>query len=397
MTTTRRGPRRWGWTATAAATAILVAAALPLQIACASEDREDAVVIGAIYNLTGTQSVLDIPSSEGAILAVEQANLAGGVLDRPVKLVVRDGETVPAVVARQTAALIAEHPTVSALIGLSDTDQLDAAVPVAVKAGIVFLTSGATSPKLPADEREYLYLACFGDNVQAAAAAEWVYSQRGARSVSILSNSTMEYTRLLAGYFETRFTQLGGAIVSRTEYTPDAIGEAIAKLAHADAIFVSAGPADAVAAVPLLRQAGFAEPIIGGDGFDSEAWAKLPAVTDVFFTTHAYLGASNTDPRVIAFRQAFDKAYPGKTPDSFTALGYDAVNLILSAVKRAGSDAPDMVRTALAGTRDLAGVTGTLSYDPDHHIPRKSVAIVAIDRGQYSLAAQFVPSTVPPP
>jgi branched-chain amino acid transport system substrate-binding protein len=363
----------------------------------ATPGTEDAVIIGAIYNLTGSQSALDIPSSEGATLAAAEANLAGGVLGRQVELVVRDGETVLAVVAMQTAALIAEHPTVSALIGLSDTDQLNAAVPEAVKAGIVFLTSGATSPKLPVDAREYLFLACFGDNVQAAAAAEWAYDQRGARTVSVLFNSTMEYARLLDGYFETRFTGLGGTIASRVAYTPDTIAEAIGRLAHADAIFVSAGPADAVAAVPLLRAAGFAEPIVGGDGFDSEAWAKMPDIGDVFFTTHAYLGADNTDPRVVAFRDAFDKAYPGQVPDSFTALGYDTVNLILNAVRRAGSDGPQAVQAALAEMRGFHGVTGTLSYDADHHIPTKSVAIIAINGGKFSLAAQLVPSDVPAP
>ncbi|MEZ4678407.1 MAG: hypothetical protein R2932_29740 [Caldilineaceae bacterium] len=45
--------------------------------------------------------------------------------------------------------------------------------PAAAAAQRLFLTSGATSPQLPAQVPDYLYLACFGDNVQAAAAAEW--------------------------------------------------------------------------------------------------------------------------------------------------------------------------------------------------------------------------------
>ena len=50
---------------------------------------ERPVVIGAMYNLTGGQQDLDIPSSRGARLAVDEANKKGGVLGRQVKLIVR--------------------------------------------------------------------------------------------------------------------------------------------------------------------------------------------------------------------------------------------------------------------------------------------------------------------
>jgi len=54
------------------------------------------------------------------------------------------------------------------MMGLSDTDMVLAAAPLAEEAGIPFVTSGATSPRL-AEMYEVLFLACFGDNVQAEA------------------------------------------------------------------------------------------------------------------------------------------------------------------------------------------------------------------------------------
>ena len=56
---------------------------------------ERPLVVGAIYNLTGGQQDLDIPSSRGARLAVDEANKVGGVLGRQVKLILRDGQTNP--------------------------------------------------------------------------------------------------------------------------------------------------------------------------------------------------------------------------------------------------------------------------------------------------------------
>jgi len=362
-----------------------------------SADADGApLVLGALYNLSGSQSGLDIPSSRGARLAAEQANRNGGVLGRSVDLIVVDGETTPNVISAQTAALISAHPTVSALLGLSDTDMVLAAAPIAAKRSRLFVTSGATSPRLPAVVPRFLFLACFGDNVQAAAGAEWAYQDRGARTTIVLFNAAMSYTQLLHGYFERRFQQLGGAVVLTRGYAPRALAAAIESLPPADLIYLAAGPDDAVALSYLLRRSGVTTPILGGDAFDSAGlWEKHPEIGDVYFTTHAYLGPDNPDPAVAAFRAAYAEAYPGETADAFAALGYDTVNLILAAVVQAGRSGPDKVLAALPHVT-LDGVTGTISYPDGSAIPKKSVTIVAIDGGRTRFVRSFTPAEIPP-
>jgi len=357
------------------------------------------VEIGALYNLTGSQAELDIISSKGALLAVDQMNRKGGLLGRPVRLVMADGESKPTVIAKKTAELLEKNPSVSALMGLSDTDMVVASAPVAAQNRRLFLTSGATSPRLPLQVPEYLFLACFGDNVQAAAGAEWAYQHLSARTAAILFNSSQSYTRLLQGYFQTRFQELGGRVVSVERYTPDTISQSIERLPKAvDLIFFSAMPEDAPKGVELLRQMGFSAPILGGDGFDSEdLWQKHRKLNNVFFTTHAYLGPDNPDPQVAAFRKAYVRAYPGSTPDAFAALGYDAARLIMAAVAEAGSSDPDDVRRALSGTREFQGVTGTISYPAGSRIPSKSVTILQIERGQRRMVSKLLPARVPSP
>ncbi len=357
------------------------------------------LVLGAIYNLTGTQAALDVPSAQGARLAVEEINRDGGLLGRPVQLVLADGESRPAVVKKKTAALLNKFPFTFALMGLSDTDMVLAAAPVAVRSRRLFLTSGATSPRLPAQVPRYLFLACFGDNVQAAAGAEWAYQDLSARTASILFNSSKSYTRLLHGYFQTRFRQLGGQVISVESYTLDDLSQSIHRLRKADVIFLSAEvPQEALRAVRLLRKAGFSAPILGGDGFDSEnLWEKHLEVSNVFFTTHAYLGPDNPDPQVAAFRKAYGQAYPGSRPGAFAALGYDAARLVMTALAQAEGPDPEGVRKALAKIRRFEGVTGTLSYPAGSRIPSKSVTILHVERGQRKLVRQVLPARVPPP
>jgi len=362
-------------------------------------DESLPIEIGAVYNLSGSQAELDIPSSKGAFLAVEQMNRKGGVLERPVRLLMVDGESDVKLVIKKTVELFEKRPSVSALMGLSDTDMVLASAPVAAGKRRIFLTSGATSPKLPLQVPEYLFLACFGDNVQAAAGAQWAYQYLSSRTAAILFNSSQSYTRLLQKYFQTRFQELGGRIVSRESYTPDTMSQSIRRLSSTvDLIFFSAMPEEAPGGVALLRQMGFSAPILGGDSFDSEdLWQKHKELDNVFFTTHAYLGPDNPDPQVAAFREAYVRAYPGTMPNAFAALGYDAARLIMEAVVEAGSSDPDDVRRALSGIRRFQGVTGTISYPAGNRIPAKSVTILQIEQGQRRLISKVLPARVPPP
>jgi branched-chain amino acid transport system substrate-binding protein len=93
-----------------------------------------------------------------------------------------------------------------------------AAAPVAARSRRLFLTSGATSPLLPQQVPDYLYLARFSDNVQAAAAAETAWDELDARTAAVLYAADNTYTDLLQGYFRDRLTGLGGTVSSVRAY-----------------------------------------------------------------------------------------------------------------------------------------------------------------------------------
>lgn len=360
---------------------------------------EEPIVLGALYNSTGQQAGLDVPSSQGARLAVDQANGQGGVLGRQIVLRIENGQSDPDVVKAKTAALLASSPAPSGLFGLSDTDLVLASAPLAAKARRVFLTSGATSPLLPAEVPEYLFLACFGDNVQAAAAAEWAYGDGKARTALVLHDSSHEYTRLLKKYFCERFTQLGGKIVDQRSFTSDTQEQTLAELPQVDMVYLSAEvPADIQKAVHMIRNSGLDCPIVGGDSFDSAGlWTDDKSIKNVYYTTHAYLGDDNQNPRVVAFRKAFAAAYPDDTPDAFTALGYDATRLLLTAIKQSKTAEPDDIRQALASIRKFQGVTGMLSYPEGSRIPTKSVSLIEVAGGELRLVREVMPQSVPAP
>jgi len=305
----------------AAALAAGLAACGGAQVVIQQKNPEP-IHIGAIYNLTGSQTTLDGPSLDGARLAVDRINAAGGLLGRRVELLERDGQTDPALVRSDAESLAALK--VTAIIGLSDTDQVLAAAPVAARAGIPFVTRGATSPLLPAQVPDWLFLACFGDNVRAAAGAEYAADWLGARTAAILFDKDMDYTRLLQRYFGQSFSAQGGTVVLRAGFhtgkhdiakllAPPG-GESALPL-RAQLLFVAAGPDDAGPLVRKLRAAGYRQPIMGGDSYDSPELIEAARETGggVYFTTHAAFGLAHSTIAMRKFTTWYRSAY-GRPP-----------------------------------------------------------------------------------
>jgi hypothetical protein len=129
-------------------------------------------------------------------LFVTQANEKGGVLGRPINLIIKDVESSIDKAAKLVDTILSEHPDVPALFGLSDSDMVRAAAKVAAAANRVFVTSGATSQSCPPRFR----LICFS----LASATTFRqprqpvrFSKLNARSASIVYDDNYTYTRLL--------------------------------------------------------------------------------------------------------------------------------------------------------------------------------------------------------
>ena len=163
-------------------------------------------------------------------------------------------------------------------------------------------------------------------------------------------------------------------------------------------LFVAAGPEDAPRIVRALRAAGYRQPIMGGDSFDSAALISAAEKSGgkVYYTTHSAVGMNVASNAVRRFDASFQAAY-GRPPQSaFAGLGYDAVGLVASAVRRADSVKPSEVRDAIQATRRYPGVTGTLSFDGEDRVPRKKVTVVCVGRRPV-VVAQFTPGFVASP
>jgi len=342
-------------------------------------DLENAVIkIGAIYNLAGSQSPLDKPSWRGAQLAAKEINASGGIDGKQIDLILCDGRSDSAKVGQCAQGLIREN--VSAMVGLSDTDMLRAAAPVASRAGIAFVTSGATSPVL-AEEYDSLFLACFGDDVQAAAGAEYAYKNMGLKDCTLLVDGDMEYALLLSGYFKERYRDLGGEIVMEAFINGSNMSSLTRSVEDAgpDMIYLAAGPEQAGSVIQALRSLGISAPIFGGDSFDSPDLRRA-GTGSIVFSTHALLDDGSSPAG--EFARAYRAEYGCPPENAFAALGYDAVRLLARALVAANSSHPLALQAALGNISDFQGVTGRISYSSGRRVPEKDVTMITLADGE---------------
>jgi branched-chain amino acid transport system substrate-binding protein len=363
----------------------------------------DTIKIGAAFNVTRALSSLDAPALKGARLKVKEINNAGGVLGRKLELVVYDTRTDPTTIASVASRLI-NQDRVPVAIGFTDSDSVLTLGPIFQRAGIPFVTPGATSPKLPQQVGSDVFLACFGDNVQAAAGAEFVINKLKGRNVYLLRDSSTEYTRLLAKYFDEALTHDGGRIVGRDDYTGGnksfaaQIDRIKAGATRADVIYVSAMPDDIGLIVRQMREAGLMQPIVGGDGYDTPLLLQVggKAADNVYYSTHAYMAADST-PAIRMFYKNYKAAYGIDPENAFAALGYDTVGLVADAIRRAGVVDPARIRDAIAATDGYAAITGTIGYPKGLRVPAKTVTMIGVNDEKLYLAAEITPAYVAAP
>lgn len=355
---------------------------------------------------TGPIAALDEPAERGVRLAVgerERAHARDHRVAAPPALRIHDTMSTREGAARAAAAALAPAadgtPAACVGFGISDTDLALGGVPPFSKAGVPFLVLGATAPSLPYDCGTGTFLACYSDDAQARAAAEFAHGTLGTRT-AIVFDSRSAFARTVSGYYRQRFRELGGNVVQEFDLaaTPAVqLGAFLAEsIGRVDLVYVACEPGDVGPSIAAVRSVMPATPVVGADSFDCEAVMRTAGRPSdrIWFTTHAWFGPGGT-PEALAFAAAYERAYGAPPPNAFAALGYDAANIVMDAVakasnvNRAGNLA--VIRDAIATTRNHRGASGTVDFRAGP-IPAKDVWVIEVAQGTRRLARRVEPA-----
>jgi len=348
-------------------------------LACDKGAKE--IKIGGVGPLTGEAATFGAATKNGYDLAVAEWNAKGGVLGKQVKMTFADDKGDPAEGATVFTKLIEQDKSV-AIVGTVMSKVSLAGAPICQNAKIPMIATSSTNPKVTL-VGDYIFRACFIDPFQGTVGAKFVFDDLKAKKAACLFDVGNDYTKGLSEFFKAKYTALGGTVVG---YEGHATGTTDFKAqltkilaAGPEVLYVSDYYNDVALIAKQARELGFKGPLVGGDGWDSPKLVEVggSAVEGCFFTNH--YSQDDVAPMVQAFVKSYQAKY-GSAPDALAALGYDATNIMLDAIQRAGDTDGTKIKEALQKT-DLKTVTGQVKFDGDRN-PVKSAVIIEIKGGK---------------
>lgn len=357
-------------------TAIIAAVTL-----MAGAAQADTVKIGFNVPLTGFAAADGKSALNGAELAVEQANAAGGINGDMVELVVYDDQASPKEAVPIAQKLI-EKDGVSAAISGSYSGSTRAAAGVFQEAGVPYIAAYAVHPDITR-AGNYVFRTSFVGEVQGRAGAKLIGETLGAKKVVVITLKN-DFGKSLAAGLKQAAGDFGIDIVAEYEYSikDRQFGPIVSKVKNdkPDAIYASGYFFTAGPLVSQLRAGGISVPVIGQEGYDSQKFIEIagPASEGTIITTS--LNRDSTSAETQDFIREFEKK-AGHKSDMVAASAHTAVKVVVAAMRKAGAGNKSALRDAVAAT-SLTASTGHISFNALGEV-RKDVQVQVVKDGNW--------------
>ena len=345
--------------------------------------KPETIKIGGMAPLTGALAIYGVTTTNGAELAVKEINENGGVLGKKIEYVMLDtkGDSTEAVMAYNK--LVDEK--VAGIIGEVTSKPTLAVAEVAVQDNMPLITPTGTQVDIT-EVGPNIFRVCFTNPYQGKVLAITSKERLGANTVAVMLNNSSDYSDGIAKAFIEESEKLGMKVMGVEGYSDGDkdFRPQLTKLAamNPDVILIPEYYEQAALIATQAREVGVKSIFVGSDGWDGIAktldQSAYAAIENSHFTNH--FSMEDQSEKIQNFLKDYREAYK-EDPSAFSALGYDAVYMMKSAIEKAGSTDKQKVVDALKGI-EYDGITGYLTFD-DHNNPVKAVTVLKIENGKY--------------
>lgn len=352
------------------------------------------IVIGAILPLTGTDSVYGTSAKQGFELAIEEINAYGGILGRKIVLNAKDDMNTPEKAVYAFNELVSESTTL--IIGAVNSDCTFSISQMANKEKVILISPSATSDEIPSED-DYIFRTCYSDSAQGIFAAKFA-KDLGYTEAAVLYSSDDKYSSSIYSSFKNACEEYGITVtveeatdnIDTTDFT-----DSLSVITQSGIEFLFAPYYCDIAAtyiIPQARQAGYDGIIMGTDVYAGcreyiTNGSDLSAFENVMFTNHYDPASQNESAK--AFVAAYKAKY-GEIPSSYSALAYDTLFILASAIENAGTlQDNEAIKASLSATQNYKGVTGKFSLDQSG-TPIKGAAIISYTVEDDKIVTKYV-------
>jgi len=339
------------------------------------------IKIGYLAALTGDFAAYGITEVNMAKLVVGDVNAKGGVLGRPLELVVYDTKTRNEDAVNAVRRMI-ESDKVVAIVGANSSGINIATAPIVNKGKVPQISTVGTNPLVTVDNkgnvRPYSFRICFTDPYQGALAADLAMTDLKKNKAAILYNVGSDYAQGLREYFIKSYNALGGKIVADEGYRDTDVDFRAqltkVKSSGANVLFLPGMGKDMALIIKQAKELGLDVTIIGGDGY-GEFMNEIAgdAMKGTYWINHTYL----EDPNMAPIFARYKKVYKDDCKEFVNGtMAYDAMYWLVDAIKRAGKAEGPAIAKALENTKNLKLNHATLTIDPKDHNPVKKAGVI---------------------
>ncbi len=321
--------------------------------------KEDVIKIGIAGPMTGDQAKMGMDFRNGVELAVIEWNEKGGILGKKILMIVSDDQRDP-----KQAVSVANKMVNEGVIGIIGHFNSSCSIPASVeyhRAGIPMITPASTNPQLTDRGLENVFRVCGRDDQQGSIAADFVINSLKIKRIAILHDKTT-YGQGLADEFKkslgdkTEVAYYSGIIQGDKDFK--AVLTAV-KQNNPDLIYFGGIYPEAGLLVKQAKELGIKAPFMSGDGVIDPKFIEIAGTS----AEGTYLTFS-PDPAKIPTAKAFIENYRKKYGEHgpYSIYAYDAANIMLTAIKEAGSTEGKKIIEKLHNL-EFIGTLGKIKFD----------------------------------
>ncbi|MEK6420291.1 MAG: branched-chain amino acid ABC transporter substrate-binding protein [Burkholderia gladioli] len=357
-----------------------------LFVAGAAHAQDAVIKIGVAAPLTGVAAAYGKDIENGVRLAVGEANARHPqVAGKPVKYVVtpQDDQGDPRVGVQVAQQLVDDNVTV--VIGHFNSGTTLPASRIYAKAGIPMITPAATSPAITQGGLNSVYRVVANDAQNAGYAGNYAATVTKAKRIAIIDDRTA-FGQGEADEFEKAVKAAGGTIVAR-DFTNDKAVDFSAQLTkmkgvNADLVFFGGLDTQAAMLVKRMRQLGMKAQFLAGGGVMDANFLKIAGDAAEGAAVWEYGQPLATRPNGKAFEAKFKQKF-GMDMLAYAPTAYDATNIAIASIEKAGSARPADLNAALKST-DFNGITGTIAFVPNGDLKNPSSTLYQVRNGAWT-------------
>ncbi len=319
--------------------------------------------IGMVVSVTGPLAESGLYRIQGAKLAVEEINKAGGLLGRQIELVIEDDQTTnPGAVL--AFSKLAGDKDIPGFIGPTLSTQVHAVAPDIQRTGRPVMI-GATDPQLTHMGYTWLFRCRPNDIYSARVIADYGVNTLGKKKWAIVHSTDAFGTNGMKNLVEVlKRTGVEPVLIQGyTNNSQDFTAVALAvKQSGADVMSTyMTFPPDLGIFARQLRQLGINIVWVGSPTTVVTTALKLagPALYGSYAVSDF---AANSSPTAKEFATKYEATYKS-APDFNGASTYDAVHVLALAIDNAKSLEPEKIREAILSVKGYAGAEGTYNFD----------------------------------